>query len=185
MDDDCMIHSFNGPAVISDNGRRKEWWVNGQLHRVGGPTIIHKVNNHYNQEEWWIDGRKHRVDGPAVITRCSNGSWLHEWWIDGRKHRVDGPAVIKFEIKRENHKNKNKVKKIKTEEWWLDGQRHNKDGPAVQKTSICVDARWWVEGKENCNNKDEEIQSYVSYMNNNTNNVVIEKLFSANSGMMY
>lgn len=183
MDDDCMLHNSNGPSVISDNGRKKEWWVNGKLHCIGAPAIIHKVNNHYNQEEWWVNGKLHREYGPAITIRYSGGNLIQEWWIDGKRHKEDGPAVIKFKIKNEN--NKKKVKKIKIEEWWVDGKRHNKDGPAIQKTSMCVDAKWWIDGKEIYDDNNEDIQSYVSYINNNTNHVITEKLFSSNNGMMY
>ena len=46
------LHREDGPAVEWNNGR-KEWWINGKRHRVGGPAYImdrYKV--------WYIDGVK-------------------------------------------------------------------------------------------------------------------------------
>lgn len=157
MDDDCIIHNLNGPAVIKDNGRRKEWWVNGILHRE---------------------------NAPAIIVKSSDGSFLQEWWVNGKKHRTDGPAVIKYQIKRVDYNNKNKVKKIKVEEWWVNGKKYNKDGPAVQKTSMCIDTRWYKDDTEMVDN-NEQRDSYISIINNNTNNLIIEKLFSNNNDIHY
>jgi hypothetical protein len=54
--------------IIDENGH-KEWWLNGERHRVGGPAI--ECSN--GDKEWWLNGELHRVDGPAIE------------WVDGSK----------------------------------------------------------------------------------------------------
>ena len=61
----------------------KEWRVNGQLHREGGPAV-ERANG---AKFWYINGKLHREDGPAVEYG------LKEWWLNGELHREDGPAV--------------------------------------------------------------------------------------------
>ena len=52
----------------------KEWWVNGILHRTGGPAI-EKSNG---TKVWYLNGERHRTDGPAV--EYSNGSKV--WFLN-------------------------------------------------------------------------------------------------------
>ncbi len=66
---------MGGPAVIGTTGIQ-QWWVNGTLHRVGGPATI---DNHYSA--WWVNGKRHRVGGPAFIDNIGN----QQWYIHGRE----------------------------------------------------------------------------------------------------
>ena len=54
----------------------KAWYMNGELHREGGPAYIHPDG----QKEWFINGNRHRLDGPAVIWEGD----IKDWFIDGR-----------------------------------------------------------------------------------------------------
>jgi hypothetical protein len=74
---------FTGIAEWADG--RKEWILNGELHRVDGPAIEYA----YGSKSWWLNGKRHRVDGPAI--EWADGS--KEWWLNGKHHREDGPAV--------------------------------------------------------------------------------------------
>ena len=62
-----------------------EWFLNGQLHRIGGPAVVYKEGT----EEWRQYDKLHRDDGPAFTQRGYKA-----WWIRGERHRTDGPAVI-------------------------------------------------------------------------------------------
>ena len=75
--------NFTGMAEFS-NGY-KAWYLNGNLHREGGPASEYPNWS----KEWYLNGYLHREDGPAV--EFSNGH--KEWWINGKLHREDGPAV--------------------------------------------------------------------------------------------
>jgi hypothetical protein len=64
------------PTVTYPDGHR-EWHLNGQYHRVGGPAVIYP-----NGSQWWLlHGRRHRADGPAVI--YADGS--QRWYVYGRE----------------------------------------------------------------------------------------------------
>jgi len=81
----------------------KRWYLNGQLHRDGGPAVEHPDGGSY----WYCHGRKHRDDGPAVLYASGQKEWhvngelrclettdgSRYWYRNGRRHREDGPAV--------------------------------------------------------------------------------------------
>ena len=69
-------HREGGPAVIWKNGSQK-WYQNGLLHRDDGPALIHPDG----RQEWWANGKRHREDGPARI--WPNG--IKSWWLNGIK----------------------------------------------------------------------------------------------------
>ena len=70
---------------VHDNGD-KFWWLDGKLHRVGGPAIEYADGS----KSWYVDGKLHRIDGPAI--EGADGTKV--WWLDGKCHRVDGPAYL-------------------------------------------------------------------------------------------
>ena len=76
----------NGFTGIAEwpNGE-KDWYLNGNLHRVDGPAIEYA----YGRKEWWLNGKRHREDGPAI--EWADGR--KEWWLNGKRHREDGPAI--------------------------------------------------------------------------------------------
>ena len=49
-------------VVMTDADGTKEWYLNGQLHRVDGPAIEYASGT----KAWWLNGKRHRVDGPAI-----------------------------------------------------------------------------------------------------------------------
>ena len=64
-------------SVVVDLNGNKEWWVDGNLHRVDGPAV-----EWANGSKWWyINGKLHRVDGPAVEWADGN-KW---WYFNGEK----------------------------------------------------------------------------------------------------
>jgi len=69
--------------VLTDG--TKEWWLNGNLHRIDGPAV-ERANG---TKEWWLNDNRHRSDGPAV--EYADGT--KEWWLNGFPHRTDGPAL--------------------------------------------------------------------------------------------
>ena len=83
----CLMPRNNTRHGHIDNQGDQEWWVNGQLHRVGGPARILLGGT----ELWYEHDRLHRVDGPA-ITRA-NGE--QTWMVNGEIHRLDGPAITR------------------------------------------------------------------------------------------
>lgn len=54
----------------------KEWWVDGDRHRVGGPSIVTRSGD----KQWWTDGVLNRLDGPAV--ERANGT--NQWYVESR-----------------------------------------------------------------------------------------------------
>jgi len=55
----------------------KEWYQNGQLHRLDG----HAVEWGNGTKMWYVNGQLHRLDGPAV--EYSDGT--KKWFIDGEE----------------------------------------------------------------------------------------------------
>ena len=59
-------------------GDRKEWYVNGRLHREADKPAIEHENG---SKEWWVNGKRHRdADKPAV--EYADGR--KEWWVNDR-----------------------------------------------------------------------------------------------------
>jgi hypothetical protein len=52
-----------------------EWYLNGKLHREGGPARERANGNKY----WFINGKLHREDGPAI--EYSDGT--KHWYLNG------------------------------------------------------------------------------------------------------
>lgn len=55
-------HRLFGPAYESPYYNIEKWYKDGELHRVGGPAVIHK-----KVMCWYENGLRHRLDGPAVV----------------------------------------------------------------------------------------------------------------------
>lgn len=66
------LHRIDGPARIS--GGNKEWFINGERHRVNNPAIEWSGG----ATEWYYNDKKHRYYGSArTVLR------FKEWWIHG------------------------------------------------------------------------------------------------------
>ena len=76
---------------IGENGSRRYYNTNGQLHRVEGPAV-----EWAGGRRWYQHGQLHRTDGPAI--EFNDGAKY--WWQNGLLHRTDGPAVINAGVKR-------------------------------------------------------------------------------------
>jgi len=55
----------------------KEWYQNGQLHRLDGPAIEWANGSKF----WYQNGQFHRLDGPAV-ERANGGK---SWYVRGKR----------------------------------------------------------------------------------------------------
>lgn len=62
--------NFTG-LFISRQGR-KNYFKNGELHRLDGPALESRDGKH---QEWWVNGKLHREDGPAIIGGAFGESW--------------------------------------------------------------------------------------------------------------
>jgi hypothetical protein len=63
-------------GLIIDKDGTKEWFLNGERHRVDGPAI-EWVDGH---KEWCFNGELHRVDGSAI--ECADGT--KGWFLNGK-----------------------------------------------------------------------------------------------------
>ena len=90
-----------------------EWYLDGVLHREGGPAHVRvRPGGRVKWEEWCQQGERHRADGPALIEYLPDGRIdCEEWWQNGDIHRDDGPAVIYYDESGQPSK----------EQWVLDG----------------------------------------------------------------
>jgi len=53
------IHRVDGPA-ITDSFGTKQWWQNGEKHRLDGPAVIYNLITTcpYNRVKWYINGKE-------------------------------------------------------------------------------------------------------------------------------
>jgi len=75
---------------VYENGR-KEWYLNGNLHREDGPAI--ELANGVNL--WYLNGKRHRVDGPAI--ECAWGD--KEWYLNGKEYTEEEFLAIMQPVK--------------------------------------------------------------------------------------
>jgi len=87
------LHRLDGRPAVEYADGSKEWYVNGQLHRLDGPAC--EAANGYKL--WCVGGRIHRLDGPAV--EYSNGRKY--WYVDGKRlseEKFDALTTPAFEL---------------------------------------------------------------------------------------
>jgi hypothetical protein len=82
---DGKLHSEESPAVIYPNDNRYCWFKNGELHRIGGPAIVHLDGT----QEYYQYNKRHRNDGPAVVNPDGTG----RWYFDDMLCTVGGPEL--------------------------------------------------------------------------------------------
>lgn len=70
------LHREDGSAVDNNDGH-KEWWLNGNRHRIGEPAIIFASRDF----QYYENNKCSQKDSPAVI----NTDGYSEYWVDGRK----------------------------------------------------------------------------------------------------
>lgn len=175
---DGKLDSFRGlPAVTHDNGD-KEWYSDGQLHRLDGPAI-ERTNG---DKLWYKNGLLHNIKGPAIIRENSD----KEFYIDGIKYEEEifynnitvKNIRLKKHIKTNSYKNvflstlngrlHNKINEPAytykigfddriTSEYVVNGIQHRTNGPAVYNK---VNSRWLQYGR-----RHNENGYAVTYMN--------------------
>jgi hypothetical protein len=101
---------------------RKEWYLNGKLHREDGPAVEYPTGN----KCWCKNGELHREDGPAI----EHADGTKEWYLNGERHREDGPAYERADGYKE---------------WLREGLLHREDGPAVE--GLNGNKEWWLNGE--------------------------------------
>ena len=106
-----VLHREDGPAIEGPNGYR-EWLLHGKLHREDGPAIEWPGG----YQSWWLHGKRHREDGPAI--EGPNG--YREWWLHGKRQPEPEPEPTLTESADGRR------------EWWLNGVPHREDGPAIE-----------------------------------------------------
>ena len=145
-------HNDVGPAFIGKN--RREWWINGNRHRLNGPAIEEYTEESiFFRREYFVHGKRHRLDGPAIEL-----SDRKEYFVHGKRHRLDGPAIeykdkTQYEWWKNGQKHRDQYencppaismgRKIQTKEWWVNGKRHYFYGPAVIYPK---GKEWWING---------------------------------------
>ena len=110
------------------NGSKK-WYLNGQLHREGGPAYEGSDGSKY----WYLNDQLHREGGPAI--EWSNGT--KKWYLNGQLHREGGPAI----------EWSNGTKK-----WYLNGQklteeehrRQTQPQPTCDGKTVEIDGKTYV-----------------------------------------
>jgi len=84
---DGKHHREDGPAMIFANGD-EEWFINGLLHREGGPAV-----NYKREQTYYKNGQMHREDGPAFFKKREDGLEEYMWVVEGKIHNLNGPAI--------------------------------------------------------------------------------------------
>lgn len=62
-DEENRLSRTDGPAVISESesGLQEEWYFEGKRHRIDGPALVNSW-----VIEYWVEGNLHRDGGPSV-----------------------------------------------------------------------------------------------------------------------
>ena len=94
------IEFLDGSSFSVDIGGTKEWYLNGNLHRVDGPAVEWADGT----KDWWLNGDRHREDGPAF--EYADGT--KAWYLNDKLHREDGPAIEGADG---------------SKSWWLNGKQ--------------------------------------------------------------
>ena len=87
MSEQTVFDALKYRVEIDCHGNRRYYNSTGILHRDGEPAVVH-TNGH---KEWWQNGQRHRVDGPAVECTCGGGGKYR--YQNGLLHREDGSAI--------------------------------------------------------------------------------------------
>lgn len=144
------LHSFDDlPAKVTNNGRRREWYKDGKLHREGGAAIISvSAAGDRVKYKYFLNGVCTREDGPAeVITHITKPSskvvvFREVWYKDGVIHRDGGPALT----------DRQRGGKSTTYVYYNHGKVSRHDGPAstcreaVEGGEIRITELWMIDG---------------------------------------
>ena len=61
---------------VDDEGTRRYYNCEGQLHRVHGPAVEFLSG----ERRWYQNGNLHRTDGPAIISKTG----VQSFWLNGK-----------------------------------------------------------------------------------------------------
>ncbi len=118
------LHRENGPAIEYPDGSY-HWYKNGKCHREDGPAIEEIT---YGVKSWFINDELHRENGPAI----ENFDGSYRWYKHGKLHRENGPAI--------EWKNGRK-------DWLINNLLHREDGPAIEELSY-GHSKYYIYGKQ-------------------------------------
>ena len=76
-----VLEANQKPVMKQDAYGRKEWFLNGKLHRVDGPAVEYADGS----KGWFLNGKPHRVDGPAI--EDANG--YKAWYLNDKEYTED------------------------------------------------------------------------------------------------
>lgn len=162
---DGKLHREGGPAVeeFYDNGKTKSlsWYLDGKLKRDNRPSIVKldKNTGATTYEEWNEDGKLHKIEGPSIVYYYPEGPKKQEYWYVN-------DAVQSIDDKpaqTEWYKNGNK----KLEQWWSKDVLHRDNGPAVIEyypNGNKKVEKWVIEGKTF--NPDTSKPAVIEYTEN-------------------
>jgi len=96
--EDGKRHRIDGPAIESFNST--EYWVNGVLHRDGGPSIVYHVGNPdgtgVGQKLFHLNG----VNVPEFIAMAKSSDFKREWYFEEKNVEIKREIIRKFGIER-------------------------------------------------------------------------------------
>ena len=81
------FEDVNKPVMEEDSYGTKRWYLDGCLHREGGPAIEYADGT----KKWWLNDELHREDGPAI--ERADGSKV--WYLNGEIIVSTGPDIEK------------------------------------------------------------------------------------------
>jgi len=93
-------------GMFKDRDGNKEWYQNGELHRLDGPAKEHADG----YKAWYVNNKLHRLDGPAV--EYADG--YKAWWINNEQF-----SETEFNAYKKQQKVKDAISKNNTSGWDL------------------------------------------------------------------
>jgi hypothetical protein len=120
----------------------EEYWINNQLSRADGPSVIQFVittpdaNRRFERVFdycWYTEGKLNRVGAPAK----EFASGTTEWWSMGVRTRLDGPALVEFIGRTEDDQ------PLFNNYWYVNGLlTRDNDLPAIERADGTLE--WFI-----------------------------------------
>jgi hypothetical protein len=85
-------HREDGPAIEYENGDQ-EWYIEGKLHRIGGPAYITHQGKY---KEWYEYGKSHRLDGPAITYYDGYEEWYYKGLFITNESQAKFEKILKL-----------------------------------------------------------------------------------------
>ena len=139
-----LLHREDGPAVEHKNGDY-DWYLHGKKHREDGPATFYS----YGITIWYQNDKMHREGGPAYIHKDYNGRYIKEFYLRGKLYCIEKACGDTFWYCKKDtyHRLDGPAVEIKNKykAWYINGIRHRIDAPAMEFKRGT--RRWWVDGK--------------------------------------